>query len=139
MVALTFDDGSALGITDKVLDVLDENGVTASFFLIGNNINDTTAPLVKRAHDMGCSIEKHSRTHSAMTTLTEQEILDEISYTSDVIERITGDKPQFFRPPYIDYNKKMYDIIKLTFICGYGCEDWIAEVSASERVQRILA
>lgn len=139
MVALTFDDGSALGITDRVLDVLDENGVTASFFLIGNNITDTTAPLVKRAHDMGCSIENHSRTHSAMTTLTEQEILYEISYTSDVIERITGDKPQFFRPPYIDYNKKMYDIIDLTFICGYGCEDWIAEVSASERVQRILA
>lgn len=139
MVALTFDDGSALGITDKVLDVLDENVVTASFFLIGNNINDTTAPLVKRAHDMDCSIENHSRTHSAMTTLTEQEILDEISYTSDVIERITGDKPQFFRPPYIDYNKKMYDIIKFTFICGYGCEDWLAEVSASERVQRILA
>lgn len=139
MVALTFDDGSALGITDKVLDVLDENGVTASFFLIGNNINDKTALLVKRAHDMGCSIENHSQTHSAMTTLTEQEILNEISYTSDVIERITGDKPQFFRPPYIDYNKKMYDIIDLTFICGYGCEDWIAEVSASERVQRILA
>ena len=45
-----------------------------------------------------------------MTTLTEQEILDEISYTSDVIERIIGDKPQFFRPPYIDYNKKMYDM-----------------------------
>lgn len=110
MVALTFDDGSALGITDKVLDVLDENGVTASFFLIENNINDKTALLVKRAHDMGCSIENHSRTHSAMTTLTEQEILYEISYTSDVIERITGDKPQFFRPPYIDYNKKMYDI-----------------------------
>lgn len=110
MVALTFDDGSALGITDKVLDVLDENGVTASFFLIENNINDKTALLVKRAHDMGCSIENHSRTHSAMTTLTGQEILDEICYTSDAIERITGDKPQFFRPPYIDYNKKMYDI-----------------------------
>ncbi len=110
LAALTFDDGPALGITDKVLDVLDENGVTASFFLIGNNITDTTAPLVKRAHDMGCSIENHSRTHSAMTTLTEQEILDEISYTSDVIERITGDKPQFFRPPYINYNKKMHDM-----------------------------
>ena len=137
LAALTFDDGPVQGITDKVLDVLDENGVTASFFLIGNNITDTTAPLVKRAHDMGCSIENHSRTHSAMTTLTEQEILDEISYTSDVIERITGDKPQFFRPPYIDYNKKMYDIIDLTFICG--CEDWLVKVSASERVQRILA
>lgn len=139
MVALTFDDGSALGITDKVLDVLDENGVTASFFLIGNNINDTTAPLVKHAHDMDCSIENHSRTHSAMTTLTGQEILDEICYTSDAIERITGDKPQFFRPPYIDHDKKMYDLIDLTFICGYGCEDWLPEVPAVERVQRILA
>ena len=38
LAALTFDDGPAQGITDKVLDVLDENGVTASSFLIGNNI-----------------------------------------------------------------------------------------------------
>jgi peptidoglycan/xylan/chitin deacetylase (PgdA/CDA1 family) len=93
LVALTFDDGPTAGITDKVLDVLKENGVVASFFLIGNNVTDSTAPLVKRAHDMGCSIENHSRTHSAMTTLSEQEILDEISYTSDVIEKLTGDKP----------------------------------------------
>lgn len=139
LVALTFDDGPTAGITDKVLDVLKENGVVASFFLIGNNVTDSTAPLVKRAHDMGCSIENHSRTHSAMTTLSEQEILDEISYTSDVIEKLTGDKPQFFRPPYIDHDKKMYDLIDLTFICGYGCEDWLPEVSAVERVQRILA
>ena len=36
LVALTFDDGPTAGITDKVLDVLKENGVVASFFLIGN-------------------------------------------------------------------------------------------------------
>ena len=60
LVALTFDDGPTAGITDKVLDVLKENGVVASFFLIGNNVTDSTAPLVKRAHDMGCSIENHS-------------------------------------------------------------------------------
>ena len=139
LVALTFDDGPAEGITDKVLDVLEENGVKASFFLIGNNITDKTKPLVKRAHDMGCSIENHSRTHRAMTTLTEQEILDEISYTSNAIEKITGEKPQFFRPPYIDHDKKMYDLIDLAFICGYGCVDWLPVVSAYERAERILA
>ena len=47
LVALTFDDGPTEGITDKVLDVLKENGVVASFFLIGNNVTDSTAPLVK--------------------------------------------------------------------------------------------
>ena len=67
-----------------------------------------------------------------------QEILDEISYTSDVIEKITGDKPQFFRPPYIALDKRMYDLIDLTFICGCGCEDWLDEVSAKERARRIL-
>ena len=82
------------------------------------------------AYSMGCSIENHSRTHSAMPDLGDQEILDEISYTSDVIEKITGDKPQFFRPPYIALDKRMYDLIDLTFICGCGCEDWLDEVTA---------
>lgn len=138
LVALTFDDGPTEGITDKVLDVLEENDVVASFFLIGDNVTDGTRHLVKRAHDMGCTIENHSRTHSSMPSLTDREILDEIGYTSDIIEEITGDKPQFFRPPYIDYNQKMYDLIDLKFICGYGCEDWLPEVSAQERIKRIL-
>ena len=42
LVALTFDDGPTLGITDKVLDVLEENNVVASFFLIGQNITEQT-------------------------------------------------------------------------------------------------
>ena len=52
LVALTFDDGPTLGITDKVLDVLEENNVVASFFLIGQNITEQTEYLVKRAYNM---------------------------------------------------------------------------------------
>lgn len=66
LVALTFDDGPTIGITDQVLDVLQENEVVASFFLIGQQITDETRYLVKRAHDMGCSIENHSKTHQSM-------------------------------------------------------------------------
>ena len=138
LVALTFDDGPTIGITDQVLDVLQENGVVASFFLIGQQITDETRYLVKRAHDMGCSIENHSKTHQSMPKLSRQEIVEEIQYTSGLIEEITGEKPAFFRPPFIDYDQKMYDLIDLGFICGYGCEDWMPSVTVQERIDRVL-
>ena len=138
LVALTFDDGPTIGITDQVLDVLQENEVVASFFLIGQQITDETRYLVKRAYDMGCSIENHSKTHQSMPKQSRQEIVEEIQYTSDLIEEITGEKPEFFRPPYIDYDQKMYDLIDLGFICGYGCEDWVPSVTVKERVDRVL-
>ena len=46
LVALTFDDGPTIGITDQVLDILEENEVVASFFLIGQQITDETRYLV---------------------------------------------------------------------------------------------
>ena len=138
LAALTFDDGPTVGITDRVLDVLEENHAVASFFLIGQQITEETEYLVKRAHGMGCTIENHSKTHQSMPKHSEQEIVDEIKETSDRIEKIVGEKPEFFRPPYIDYDQKMYDLIDLTFISGYGCEDWLPEVSAKERTERLL-
>ena len=138
MVALTFDDGPSVGTTDKVLDVLKENDIVASFFLIGQKITEESAYLVKRAHDMGCTIENHSKTHPGMTGLSDEEILEEISYTTNKIEEITGEKPAFFRPPYIDYDQRLFDLVDLGFICGYGCEDWLPEVSTEERTRRIL-
>ena len=138
LAALTFDDGPTVGITDRVLDVLEENHAVASFFLIGQQITEETEYLVKRAHGMGCTIENHSKTHQSMPKQSEQEIVDEIKETSDRIEKIVGEKPEFFRPPYIDYDQKMYVLIDLTFISGYGCEDWLPEVSAKERTERLL-
>ena len=61
LVALTFDDGPSIETTEQVLDVLKENDIVASFFLIGQNITEETEHLVKRAYDMGCSIENHSK------------------------------------------------------------------------------
>lgn len=138
LVALTFDDGPSVGTTDRVLDVLEENGIVASFFLIGQKITEESAYLLKRAHGMGCTIENHSKTHPGMTALTDAQIREEISYTTDKIEEITGEKPAFFRPPYIDYDQRLFDLVDLGFICGYGCEDWLPEVSAEERSRRIL-
>ena len=109
LVALTFDDGPTVGITDLVLDVLEENHAVASFFLIGQQITEETEYLVKRAHDMGCTIENHSKTHQSMPKQSEQEIVDEIKETSDRIEtRIPVERSRnFFILPDIDYDQKM--------------------------------
>lgn len=137
-IALTFDDGPTLGITDQVLDILEEHKIKASFFLIGEQVTDKTVYLVKRAHSMGCTIENHSWTHPSMITLGKEEILEEIKKTTDMIIDVTGEAPLFFRPPYIDYNQLMYDLIDLTFISGHGCNDWEPDVTAQQRIDMVL-
>ena len=60
-ISLTFDDGPTVGITDQVLDILEEEKVTASFFLIADRITPDTEYLMKRALSLGCTLENHSR------------------------------------------------------------------------------
>ena len=123
-IAITFDDGPNATTTMEVLDILEKYQVRASFFLIGTNINDESAKSVKRAFDLGCDIENHSKTHSYMDKMTADEIKDEVAYVNDKVKEITGTTPKFFRPPYIAVNSTMYDNIDMTFISGYGCNDW---------------
>lgn len=134
-IALTFDDGPNTTTTMEILDVLEKYQVRASFFLIGTNINDESAKSVKRAYDLGCDIENHSRTHSYMDKMTADEIKDEVAYVNDKIKEITGTTPQFFRPPYIAVNDTMYDNIDMTFISGYGCNDWDDKVTVEHRAR----
>lgn len=138
LISLTFDDGPTIGITDKILDILEENDSRASFFLIGNQITPETEYLIKRAVSLGCSIENHTRNHPSLPKLTDEEIKAEINYTTDKIVEVIGEAPKFFRPPYIDVEDRLFDLIDLTFISGHGCEDWVPEVSAEERIKMIL-
>lgn len=137
LAALTFDDGPNTVTTPQVLDVLEKHNVTATFFVIGNNITPESSEVMLRAVKMGCGIENHSRTHSDMTKMSAGEISAEISFTSDAIEKAAGRRPEFFRPPYIACGQQMFDTIDLTFICGIGADDWNDEISADERFRRI--
>ena len=134
-IAITFDDGPNATTTMEILDVLEKYQVRASFFLIGTNINDESAKSVKRAYDLGCDIENHSKTHSYMDKMTADEIKDEVTYVNDKVKEITGTTPKFFRPPYIAVNNTMYDNIDMTFISGYGCNDWEDRVTAEYRAK----
>ena len=137
VVALTFDDGPS-NPTPMVLDKLEQYGVVASFFVCGNNVGEQTADTVKRAYDMGCEINNHSKSHQNMTKLTEKQIRKEITETSQRVEEITGEPTHFFRPPYIAVNDLMYDTVGMAFICGYGSNDWDDKVTVQERSDRVL-
>jgi len=138
-VALSFDDGPNTTTTTQVLDVLEENGVRASFFVQGNHIDKKTAKVMQRAVSLGCDIENHSFSHPHMSSLNEEQILDEISRTDALIEKYTGSKPAFFRPPYIDHNDLMHKAVEHTFICGVACYDWKKEVSVEQRIETLLS
>ncbi len=137
-IALTFDDGPNTTTTVQVLDMLEKHDVTASFFLIGNNINDASAEVVKRAYDMGCEINNHSKSHPNMTEMTVDEIIAEFTYTDDKIFEITGERSKFFRPPYIAVNDDMLNNIDVPFISGIGCNDWEDRITAEMRWRSIM-
>lgn len=137
-ISLTFDDGPNLGddhTMNDMLDLLEKNDVVGSFFLIGNKINDENAKVIKRAFDMGCDIENHSWTHPAMPELTKEQMIEEYEKCDQAIIKITGKKPEFFRPPYIAVNDLMHQVIPTPFIQGHGCKDWEPDVSAEERIK----
>lgn len=138
VIALTFDDGPNTSTTGEVLDVLEKYGVRATFFLIGDNINEQSSENVKRAYQMGCEIANHSKTHSYMNKMSAEDIKAEIAFTNEKIKEIIGVEPTFFRPPYIAVDQNMFDNIDLTFISGYGCEDYEQKVTAQQRYERTM-
>lgn len=138
-IALSFDDGPNTYTTPQVLDVLEEYDARASFFLIGKNINEESAEVVKRAYAMGCEIDSHSRNHYDMTELSVEEIAAEIQYVDDAVYEIIGEYPKFFRPPYLNVNDTMYETIDIPFITGYSSGDSSSEVTAEDVAEKVLS
>jgi peptidoglycan/xylan/chitin deacetylase (PgdA/CDA1 family) len=99
-VSITFDDGPIPGITPAVLDLLKEYRVKAGFFCIGKNIQGNEA-ILKRMQDEGHVVGNHSYSHDFWFDLNSAKTMKEdLKKTEVLIDRATGRKPLFFRPPY---------------------------------------
>lgn len=107
VVALTFDDGPG-EYTNRLLDILDQYNARATFFMIGEQV-EYFADAVRREHDMGMEQGNHSWDHRTLTRLSDEDILEEVASTNDVIRRVTGDDPTVFRPPGGGYNSSVFE------------------------------
>ena len=99
VLALTFDDGPHPELTPKLLDILRQKGVRATFFVLGSNVAkypDIARRIVAEGHE----IANHSYSHPALTKLGSARVNEEVEGTCVEIERATGRRPASMRPPY---------------------------------------
>ena len=107
-IAISFDCAWGVEYTDKLLDIMEKNDVKCTFFAVQfwvEKYPEYVEKIVAAGHEMGT----HSRTHSYMSKLSENEIRDELTTSAAAIEKITGQKVTLFRPPYGDYDNLLID------------------------------
>ncbi|WP_405989989.1 polysaccharide deacetylase family protein [Streptomyces sp. NBC_00986] len=97
-IALTFDAGPSEN-SARLLDILKEKQVPATFFLLGKRHVEKYPELVERMAAEGHEVASHTWDHKILTRITPAQIRDELVRTDDAIERITGKRPTLMRPP----------------------------------------
>lgn len=105
-ISVSFDCAWGTEYTDKILEILDEYEVKATFFAVefwAEKYPDYCKKIVAAGH----SVQTHSKTHPHMSKLSKGEIKAELASSKAAIEKITGEKVTLFRPPFGDYNDKV--------------------------------
>lgn len=98
VITLTFDDGPG-PYTAHLLDILDQYGAKATFFLIGSKVSGQ-ASVVRSIQARGHQLGNHSWSHPELPKLSVDQIAGEIDRTNEAIRQATGVKPSILRPPY---------------------------------------
>lgn len=106
LVALTIDDGPTSEYTPQILDILENYGVQATFFVVGEQIAKNPDILVQEVQ-AGHELANHTFSHRNLDTLKHWEIKEEIQRTNGIIFKQTGKNVYWFRPPRGRYDWKV--------------------------------
>ena len=98
-VAMTFDDGPSAANTPRLLDMLKQRNIKATFFLIGQNVA-ANPDIVRRILAEGHEIGNHTWTHPQLSKLGDDRVTTEINKTQEAIKEASGFTPTLLRPPY---------------------------------------
>ncbi|PWM00289.1 MAG: chitooligosaccharide deacetylase [Clostridiales bacterium] len=139
-IALTFDDGPHPSKTNKILDLLKEYSIHATFFVIGQNVA-AYPDVVLREMEEGHEIGNHTYHHKSLYRCKKETVEEEIISTEEILIDKTGCVPRVFRPPegaytcdILDVAGRMnYDVILWTI----DTRDW-AKASTDKIVETVL-
>lgn len=110
-VYLTFDAGGSMEQSDKLLEILQENEVKVTFFLVGYNVKQHQE-FVKKVAEDGHLIGNHTMTHKDMTELSDEAVKKELEEFAALAEEITGQPiAPMFRFPYGKYSLHLLDLV----------------------------
>ena len=139
-IAISFDATWGTENTERLLDILDKHNVKTTFFLVNiwlEKYPDVARTISERGHEIGM----HSATHPHFSQLSEAQMEKELKENFQMIQDITGQKPELFRPPYWDYNN---NVIRTVDRLGFNTIQWsvdslIKDLSAQQIQDRILS
>jgi len=112
-ISFTFDDGPWPSATRSIMTALESRGDRGTFFMIGQNVRefpDIAKEVVERGHEIG----NHSDSHR----YSPQIIASEIAGTQDLIESVTGQRPEFFRSPGLTMGDEIQDAARAAGVCN---------------------
>ncbi len=120
---LTFDDGPDPHVTPALLDLLREHKVKATFFCIGEKIEQHQA-IVSRLLSEGHTLGNHSYSHQGFHRLTHQGQIAEVRHCEEVLHRVTGQRNHPFRAPQGTWN---FSLLVMLFVMRIPCVHWTVD------------
>lgn len=141
VVALTFDAAWGADSTMKILSVIEEYDACATFFSVGMWAEKYPDELKALSESGRFEIGTHSNTHPDMGNMSAAAITDELETSCDLIEHVTGKRPELFRPPYGSYSDTLIDTAQslglTTIQWDVDTLDWKG-LSAGDIADRVL-
>ena len=141
VVALSFDAAWGNEDTQTLIDILDDHGVSATFFVVGDWV-DKYPESVKALSDAGNEVMNHSVSHAHFSTLSTEQILADVTGCNEKIKAITGLAPTLFRCPYGEYDDHVIRAIHSLDMTPVQWDvdslDWKG-ISAAEIRERVLS
>lgn len=139
-IALTFDDGPHPVMTEKLMAVLKQEGVPATFFVVGKMAVRYPRIVEEMARE-GHEVANHTFSHHSIASMDAKSVLNELGQTRQVIRKLTGQDSVLYRPPGGGYSKRN---LKAASKAGYHMVLWtiltkdVNGISANLMHQHIL-
>ena len=109
--SISFDAAWGADNTERILDVLDEYGVKATFFVVGmwaEQYPDTAKLIASRGHE----VMNHSSHHDHYNTLSADQIIQDVTKCNETVCALTGTTPTLIRCPYGEYDDHVISAIR---------------------------
>ncbi len=140
VVALSFDAAWGNEDTQLLIDILNKYNINTTFFVVGDWV-DKYPESVQALHENGNEIMNHSSDHAHFSSLTTEQIIDDLKHCNEKIEAITGVSPSLFRCPYGEYDDHVISAVNSIGMTAVQWDvdslDWKG-LSAQEIQRRVL-
>ena len=126
-IYLTFDCGYEAGYTEKILEILKQNNVKATFFITGHYLN-TASDIVKRMIDEGHIVGNHTADHICMPEASDEEIKEDVMELHTAVYDKFGYEMKYIRPPKGEFSERTVEYTNTlgytTVMWSFAYDDW---------------